>query len=228
MPVDNTTFNNQLSPAEMAKTRNQADFINQKHKAEGKSYGESLGKDSFLKLLVTELTHQDPTAPMQDKEFIAQMAQFSSLEQMNNVNTQMKELNSRGMVNEAYSLIGKRVQAFDATRGVPVDGTVSHVVRRQGEVRVVVDKYECRLDDVHAVFSQPAPEVRPAPVQQTELPTRPAAVQQVTDTETPAIETDLSQVQSEKGVRNSFNDFYNYYDNKSNEYNKAKESYSAY
>ncbi|MBN2652342.1 MAG: flagellar hook assembly protein FlgD [Spirochaetales bacterium] len=51
----------------------------------GRKTSGDLDKDDFLKILITQLANQDPLEPMKDKEFIAQMAQFSSLEQMKNM-----------------------------------------------------------------------------------------------------------------------------------------------
>jgi flagellar basal-body rod modification protein FlgD len=52
----------------------------------------ALGQDAFLKLLLTQLQHQDPTQPMKDTEFIAQLAQFSSLEKLTDIAQSMKQL----------------------------------------------------------------------------------------------------------------------------------------
>lgn len=57
-----------------------------------KTGSDILGKDDFLKILMTQLQNQDPMNPMQDKDFIAQMATFSSLEQMTNMNKTMEKL----------------------------------------------------------------------------------------------------------------------------------------
>lgn len=64
-----------------------------------------LGKDDFLKLLITQLSKQDPTNPVKDQDFIAQMAQFSSLEQMKNISAGIQKLEAK----QAYNLVGKFV-----------------------------------------------------------------------------------------------------------------------
>jgi flagellar basal-body rod modification protein FlgD len=57
-----------------------------------KKQNSALGKDAFLQLLVTQLQHQDPTKPQADGEFIAQLAQFSSLEQLTGIQTQLQSI----------------------------------------------------------------------------------------------------------------------------------------
>ncbi|GAB6036398.1 flagellar hook assembly protein FlgD [Fundidesulfovibrio butyratiphilus] len=74
----------------------------------------SLGKDDFLKLLVTQLQAQDPLSPMDDKEFVAELSQFSSLEQLTNISTGISSLTTLGsqqLALGAVGFIGKDVKA---------------------------------------------------------------------------------------------------------------------
>jgi flagellar basal-body rod modification protein FlgD len=54
----------------------------------------NLGQDAFLQLLTTQLAHQDPTAPQADGEFIAQLAQFSSLEQLTQIQKTLEAIST--------------------------------------------------------------------------------------------------------------------------------------
>ncbi|TDQ39652.1 flagellar hook assembly protein FlgD [Aureibacillus halotolerans] len=75
--------------------------------------GDKLDKDDFLKLLILQLQHQDPMSPMEDREFIAQMASFSSLEQMTNLNKTFEEFASKQSQNgltAAAELLGKTIR----------------------------------------------------------------------------------------------------------------------
>ncbi len=86
-----------------------------------------LDRDAFLKLLITQLRNQDPLSPMEDKEFIAQLAQFSSLEQMQAVNRNL-DVFIRGQVAfQAVGLIGRTVEAADPETGEMVTGAVESV-----------------------------------------------------------------------------------------------------
>ncbi len=72
----------------------------------------SLGKDDFLKILMTQLQNQDPLNPLQDKDFIAQMATFSTLEQITNLGASMDKFvtsNQQNQLQQASALIGKTV-----------------------------------------------------------------------------------------------------------------------
>jgi flagellar basal-body rod modification protein FlgD len=74
----------------------------------------SLGQDAFLQLLVTQLQYQDPLNPMDDKEFVAELAQFSSLEQLTEINSGIENLatqNEQQQVMGAVNFIGKTIEA---------------------------------------------------------------------------------------------------------------------
>ena len=88
---------------------------------------QTMGKDDFLQILITQLRHQDPTAPMQDTEFIAQMAQFSSLEQMSNMAADFARMAQMLKISDAASSLGKGVEIHldDET----IQGIVMEVTR---------------------------------------------------------------------------------------------------
>lgn len=108
-----------------------------------------LGKDDFLQLLVTQLTNQDPLDPMDDTEFIAQMAQFSSLEQLTNLNSGLETLTNYVMTN-AVGYIGKTVTFYNSS-GEEVSYEVTSVTFDEGEVTLNYDGGSVLLEDVIGV-----------------------------------------------------------------------------
>ena len=105
----------------------------------GRKPQQNLGKDDFLKLLITQLSYQDPTAPMQDKEFIAQMAQFSSLEQMTSMASDFAKLTSMISGSEASQSLGKNVELVEGEN--VIQGTVKAVTRGETPMVLVNGSY---------------------------------------------------------------------------------------
>lgn len=77
-----------------AKSLNTDLFLSSLNQKKLEPKNNSMGKDQFLSLLIAQLSNQDPTQPMEDKEFIAQMASFSTLEQMTNMSESFEKLAS--------------------------------------------------------------------------------------------------------------------------------------
>ena len=85
-----------------------------------------LGKDDFLKLMVAQMKNQDPMSPADDKDNIAQMAQFSSLEQITNLATATQRLADSMQTTQTLGLIGHTV-SYKAADGTLTSGMVSSV-----------------------------------------------------------------------------------------------------
>lgn len=83
----------------------------------------SLGMEDFLKILLTQLTYQDPMKPVDNQQFMAQMAQFTSLEQTQQLNTKIETLITNQAALQSVGLIGKTVDVISASG--TVTGTVS-------------------------------------------------------------------------------------------------------
>jgi len=107
-----------------------------------------MDKDDFLRLLVAKLTTQDPLSPMKDEDFVAQLAQFSSLEQLTNMNDNLKQdiqwnyLLSQTISNTmATSLIGRTVKAESSILYVEQGGTADvafNLDRTAAEVTITI------------------------------------------------------------------------------------------
>lgn len=117
-------LNTIMSSTERAKVQTQVDTFN-KALGNGEAATPGLGKDDFLKILLTQLTNQNPAEPMEDKQFIAQMAQFSTLEQMTNLSSEFGKVANMLASGQAMSLLGRTVQVLDGE--TPVRGTVEAV-----------------------------------------------------------------------------------------------------
>jgi flagellar basal-body rod modification protein FlgD len=97
----------------------------------------TLGKDDFLKLFVTQLQNQDPMSPQDNSQFMAQMAQFTTLEQITNLSTATSQLSFDTQVSQSVALIGKTVGYTDAN-GNAVSGVATGVSIDNGTILINV------------------------------------------------------------------------------------------
>ena len=141
----------QMTPAEFTRARNQVSEANKQIGVQFEGQKTHLGKDAFLKLLITQLRHQDPTKPMEDREFIAQMAQFSSLEQMTNLNREVQSLYASNEAAKAASFLGKDVDAINPLTGEMVSGKVQSVTFAENQIFLRVNNRDVALENVRAI-----------------------------------------------------------------------------
>lgn len=103
---------------------------------------DDLGKEAFLQLLVTQLQHQDPLNPQDNSSYIAELAQFSSLEQMTNVVKSLEDMSkivgnidTSVLVGQLSSMIGKEVDWIETVNEADEEGNpISHPEKMSGTV----------------------------------------------------------------------------------------------
>lgn len=105
----------------------------------------TLGKDAFLQLLVAQMQYQDPLEPTSDTEWISQLAQFSSLEEMQNMSAAITN-------SQAFSMVGKTVSV--STASGTKEGVVDYVTMSGNKTYVSVDGNKYGVDDVVAVLGE--------------------------------------------------------------------------
>ena len=140
-------FSATMSVQDKAVSQTQVNNLNAILKSDGIEQN-SLGQDEFLKILITQLSYQDPTAPMEDKEFVAQMAQFSSLEQMTNMSNGFAQLSGTLNLNSAIGMIGKNVTIASGTN--TVNGLVEEVTGTE-HPQVLVNGQFYDFNDIQSV-----------------------------------------------------------------------------
>lgn len=130
----------------VAQTRSVADTSS--NSASGVVAGKTLDMSDFLHLLVTQLENQDPLNPQDDKDFIAQMAQFSSLQGVQDLGRTADRL-------QGAALVGKNVNATVSASGVsmPISGVVSSVSFNGQDVTLMVGGQAVSLSNVTGISS---------------------------------------------------------------------------
>ncbi len=124
--IINTNGKIDLSSVKRAEISERVNFFNKSLPEATREAGGELGKDDFLEILLVQLQNQDPTKPMEDKEFISQMAQFSALEQTSNLNNNFTELSATLSSGQMLSLLGQEVE-ISRENSAPFTGSVNAI-----------------------------------------------------------------------------------------------------
>jgi flagellar basal-body rod modification protein FlgD len=122
--------------------------------------GKSLGVDDFMKLLATQFQQQDPLKPMDDTAFIAQTAQFTSLQQTNTLVQQMTQLSAAQNLTAANGYIGRSV-TVNSGSGQTATGNVTAVDASGSEPQLIINGTSYPLSSVIRVEPGTVPAAAP-------------------------------------------------------------------
>ena len=110
----------------------------------------TIGQEEFLKILLTQLTYQDPLKPLDNQEFIAQMAQFTTLEQSKSMTADIAALREQQQILQANSMLGRNV-VVQVDGELVSQGTVTAVQMEAGTPQIVVNGQPYALSQVLSI-----------------------------------------------------------------------------
>jgi len=116
------------------------------------AFNAALGQQQFLELFVTQLQYQDPLEPVEQQDFLAQLAQFSTVEGLENLNTKFDDLLQLELVASGTEVLGQEITTDDNLTGI------AQAIRQEdGQVLVDVDGTLVPLSGIVTVRNPPAP-----------------------------------------------------------------------
>lgn len=115
----------------------------------------TLGKNDFLNLLAAQLRQQNPLEPVDNSEFMAQTAQFNTLEELQKMNEMLTSVLSMNGLSQASTLIGRYVTAL-GEGNTPIQGVVKEVTMQEGQPMLLVDDIVVPLGSILIVGGAPA------------------------------------------------------------------------
>lgn len=128
-------------------------------------FNKTLSQDDFFKIFLAELKNQSPLSPMNDQQFLSQMVQFASLQQVQSLEERVKELSEEIgrmaerqagryeelVLTQAVTFIGKEVTAVDPETGSVFKGTVTGLKVREGQINLVLNGLQVPLRNISGV-----------------------------------------------------------------------------
>ncbi len=111
-------------------------------------------RTDYMKLLITQLQNQNPLEPMSNDQMSMQLAQFSQLEQLENMNTGFADILGSLNHTQASDLLGKQISFQpdgDEGTAAPVEGVVQEVQQGGEDIRLFVGNYQVKLSDVLSI-----------------------------------------------------------------------------
>jgi flagellar basal-body rod modification protein FlgD len=111
----------------------------------------AVATNEFLTLLTIQLTNQDPIDPVNQEDFVAQLSQFSMLEQIENLNSTFEQVLRTEQISQGINLVGKNAEFSDPITGEQQTGRVEKLISDDGPVNLVINGQRIAIDIVSGV-----------------------------------------------------------------------------